>query len=100
MLRIANICTFCLTPPRIATASNQSSSAYSRRSCSNISILALLSISKACQTRLQKAIVGGGEKGYQFGGREGARCGVTLWPAVGAERGKKDRKSTRLYSSH
>ena len=26
--------------------------------------------------------VGGGEKGYQFGGREGARCGVTLWPAV------------------
>src|ERR1017187_8120123 len=33
--------------------------------------------------------VGGGEKGYQFGGREGARCGVTLWPAVGAERGKK-----------
>jgi len=23
-------------------------------------------------------IVGGGEKGYQFGGREGARCGVTL----------------------
>ena len=33
--------------------------------------------------------VGGGEKGYQFGGREGARCGVTLWPAVGAEIGKK-----------
>jgi hypothetical protein len=27
--------------------------------------------------------VGGGEKGYQFSGREGARCGVTLWPAVG-----------------
>ena len=27
--------------------------------------------------------VGGGEKGYQFGGREGATCGVTLWPAVG-----------------
>jgi hypothetical protein len=26
--------------------------------------------------------VGGGEKGYQFSGREGARCGVTLWPAV------------------
>ena len=23
--------------------------------------------------------VGGGEKGRQFGGREGARCGVTLW---------------------
>src|SRR5450755_75352 len=33
--------------------------------------------------------VGGGEKGYQFGGREGAMCGVTLWPAVGAEIGKK-----------
>src|ERR1700686_775871 len=32
--------------------------------------------------------VGGGEKGYQFGGREGARCGVTLWPEVGAEIGK------------
>ena len=28
-------------------------------------------------------VVGGGEKGYQFGGREGATCGVTLWPAVG-----------------
>ena len=28
--------------------------------------------------------VGGGEKGRQFGGREGARCEVTLWPAVGA----------------
>ena len=28
--------------------------------------------------------VGGGEKGYQFGGREGARCGVALWPAMGA----------------
>src|ERR1039458_9781182 len=27
--------------------------------------------------------VGGGEKGYQFGGRGGARCGVTLWPPVG-----------------
>jgi PAS domain S-box-containing protein len=27
--------------------------------------------------------VGGGEKGYQFSGREGARCRVTLWPAVG-----------------
>ena len=23
--------------------------------------------------------VGGGEKGYQFGGRDGARCGVTRW---------------------
>jgi hypothetical protein len=34
-------------------------------------------------------VVGGGEKGYQFGGREGAMCGVTLWPAVGAEIGKK-----------
>jgi NAD(P)-dependent dehydrogenase (short-subunit alcohol dehydrogenase family) len=35
--------------------------------------------------RLEKlrADVGGGEKGYQFGGREGARCGVTLWPPVG-----------------
>jgi hypothetical protein len=38
--------------------------------------------------RLAKS-VGGGEKGYQFGGREGAMCGVTLWPAVGAEIGKK-----------
>ena len=36
-----------------------SPSAYSRRSCSNISILALLSIPKACQTRLQMAIGGG-----------------------------------------
>jgi hypothetical protein len=26
------------------------------------------------------SIVGSGEKGYQFGGRDGARCGVTLWP--------------------
>src|SRR5579864_1005161 len=33
--------------------------------------------------------VGGGEKGYQFGGREGAMCGVTLWPPMGAEIGKK-----------
>lgn len=32
--------------------------------------------------------VGGGENGYQFGGREGARCGVTLWPTVG--RGKRE----------
>ena len=32
---------------------------------------------------LRGEIVGGGEKGYQFSGREGARCGVTLWPAVG-----------------
>src|SRR5712691_9788820 len=30
------------------------------------------------------SLVGGGEKGYQFGGRDGARCGVTFWPAVGA----------------
>ena len=29
-------------------------------------------------------VVGGGEKGYQFGGRDGARCGVTRWPAVGS----------------
>jgi hypothetical protein len=35
------------------------------------------------------ARVGGGENGYQFGGREGARCGVTLWPALGAEIGKR-----------
>jgi hypothetical protein len=33
--------------------------------------------------------VGGGEKGYQFGGRDGARCGVTLWPVVGAGIGKE-----------
>jgi hypothetical protein len=33
--------------------------------------------------------VGGGEKGYQYGGREGARCGVTIWLPVGAEIGKK-----------
>ena len=32
---------------------------------------------------------GGGEEGYQFGGREGARCGVTQWHPVGAEIGKK-----------
>src|SRR5882724_10494441 len=38
--------------------------------------------------------VGGGEKGYQFGGRDGARCGVTLWPAVGA-----GREQERLLSS-
>jgi enoyl-CoA hydratase/carnithine racemase len=31
-------------------------------------------------------LVGGGENGYQFGGRDGARCGVTLWRAVGAGR--------------
>jgi len=31
-----------------------------------------------------RVLVGGGEKGYQFGGRDGARCGVTFWPAVGA----------------
>ena len=29
--------------------------------------------------------VGGGEKGYQFNGWKGAKCGVTLWPPVGAE---------------
>jgi hypothetical protein len=33
--------------------------------------------------------VGGGEKGYQFGGRDGARCGVTLWPGVGAGKGEE-----------
>jgi hypothetical protein len=33
--------------------------------------------------------VGGGEKGYQFGGREGARCGVTLWPPVGRRKRKE-----------
>jgi hypothetical protein len=38
------------------------------------------------KTRL---IVGGGEKGYQFGGREGAMCGVTLWPPLGRRKGKK-----------
>jgi type I restriction enzyme M protein len=38
--------------------------------------------------------VGGGEKGYQFGGRGGARCGVTLWPPVGAEIGKKRTASS------
>jgi hypothetical protein len=38
--------------------------------------------------------VGGGEKGYRFGGRDGARCGVTLWPAVGAGIGKE-----RLFPS-
>jgi transposase len=31
---------------------------------------------------LRNWIVGGGEKGYQFGGRDGATCGVALWPAV------------------
>ena len=36
-----------------------------------------------------KSYVGGGEKGYQYGGREGARCGVTIWLPVGAEIGKK-----------
>ena len=34
--------------------------------------------------RILRKYVGGGEKGRQFGGREGARCVVTLWPAVGA----------------
>jgi hypothetical protein len=43
---------------------------------------------------LTMPIVGGGEKGYQFGGRDGARCGVTLWPAVGAGIGKE-----RLFPS-
>jgi hypothetical protein len=28
--------------------------------------------------------VGGGEKGYQFGGRDGASGGVTLWPVADA----------------
>jgi hypothetical protein len=37
---------------------------------------------RALERRLRDA-VGGGEKGYQFGGRDGARCGVTLWPTVG-----------------
>jgi hypothetical protein len=39
--------------------------------------------------------VGGGEKGYQFSGREGATCGVTLWPPVGAEMGKLTASSLR-----
>jgi len=39
--------------------------------------------------------VGGGEKGYQFSGREGATCGVTLWPPVGAEMGKLTACSLR-----
>jgi glycosyltransferase involved in cell wall biosynthesis len=43
---------------------------------------------------LEAIAVGGGEKGYQFGGRDGARCGVTLWPAVGAGIGKE-----RLFPS-
>ena len=42
----------------------------------------------------ETTIVGGGEKGGQFGGRDGARCGVTLWPVGGAGTGKE-----RLLSS-
>ena len=44
--------------------------------------------------RMERASVGGGEKGYQFGGREGARCGVTLWPPLGAEIEKKGNASS------
>jgi hypothetical protein len=41
------------------------------------------SIAPKCWVCDAKNPVGGGEKGYQLSGREGARCGVTLWPAVG-----------------
>ena len=46
----------------------------------------LLMLHRAGEIQLPEVrfVVGGGEKGRQFGGREGARCGVTLWPAVGA----------------
>jgi len=44
---------------------------------------------KEVAVKIPEDLVGGGEKGYQFSGREGARCGVTLWPAVSAEREKK-----------
>jgi hypothetical protein len=38
------------------------------------------------ELNLKFRLVGGGEKGYQFSGREGARCGVTLWTAVGCRK--------------
>ena len=41
--------------------------------------------------------VGGGEKGYQFSGREGAKWGVTLWPAVG--RRKREEADCLLFQA-
>lgn len=46
-------------------------------------------VSKSTLADANEVHVGGGEKVYQFGGREGARCGVTLWPAVGTENGEE-----------
>jgi hypothetical protein len=47
----------------------------------------VFSVAFAAQNQKHSVVVrmtvGGGEKGYQFSGREGATCGVTLWPAVG-----------------
>ena len=53
-------------------------------------------IAEAIESQLQGKgeFVGGGEKGYQFGGRDGARYGVTLWPAVGAVMGKERLRSS------
>jgi hypothetical protein len=34
------------------------------------------------ETHRNSLIVGGGEKGYQFGGRKGTTCAVTLWPIL------------------
>jgi hypothetical protein len=44
--------------------------------------------------RIWSPPVGGGEKGYQFGGRDGAVCGVTLWPAVGRRNGEEATASS------
>jgi hypothetical protein len=46
-------------------------------------------IPPGCEVHVHDHDVGGGEKGYQFGGREGAMCGVTLWPPLGRRKGKK-----------
>jgi hypothetical protein len=37
---------------------------------------------KSRDMRKSYSRVGGGEKGYQFGGRKGASCVVTLWPCL------------------
>jgi len=34
------------------------------------------------EKRIRDNFVGGGEKGYQFGGRKGTTCAVTLWPIL------------------
>jgi hypothetical protein len=45
-------------------------------------------IAQAEPERKRLASVGGGEKGYQFGGRKSTSCGVTLWPSTSTGIGK------------